>query len=150
MTILCCPASRKFFGIHLAGWFMVYNTIPFGFKASAFIYHTTGLIPISFCRGLGVPALLYIDDQLICQWIDNGENPESSVVMALKGLYVVCQVLVRLGYFLNIQKCMVVPTQKLKFLGMWCDSQKLAFLPDDKKASFACLRDMILGERKFL
>ena len=50
-------SCRKYFGIQFAGCFFVFNTIPFSNKASAFIYHTTGLVPISHCRKLGVPCL---------------------------------------------------------------------------------------------
>ena len=63
------PSCRKYFGIQFAGWFFVFNTIPFGFKASAFIYHTTGLVPISHCAKLGVPCLLYIDDRMLSEWL---------------------------------------------------------------------------------
>ncbi|CAG2211261.1 unnamed protein product [Mytilus edulis] len=66
--ILLNPNSRQYFGIQFAGWYMVFNSLPFGFKASAFIYHTTGLVPISYCRSLGVPSLLYIDDRLVCEF----------------------------------------------------------------------------------
>ncbi|VDH90425.1 Hypothetical predicted protein [Mytilus galloprovincialis] len=66
--ILLHPHSKMYFGLQFGGWFMVYNSIPFGFKASAFIYHTTGLVAMSYCRSLGVPGLLYIDDRLVPEW----------------------------------------------------------------------------------
>lgn len=95
---------------------MVLNTIPFGFKASAFIYHTTGLVPMSYCRALGVPGLLYIDDRLAPEWKGEDTN-EDDFYLALKGLYIVCQILVRVGYFLNLDKFVFTPSQCLKFLG---------------------------------
>lgn len=56
-----------------------------------------------------------------------------------------CQVLISLGYYLNLDKCVFDPTQNLKFLGLICDSKKFAFtLPDDKRRSFCSLRDSIL------
>lgn len=42
--ILLSENSRKYFGIQFAGWYFVYNTLPFGFKASAYVYKTTGLV----------------------------------------------------------------------------------------------------------
>jgi hypothetical protein len=48
--ILLHPDSRKYFGLQFGGWYLVFNTIPFGFKASAYIYHTTGYVPVSYCR----------------------------------------------------------------------------------------------------
>lgn len=68
--ILLEDESRTLFGIQFGGWYMVYNTLPFGFKASAYIYHTVGLAAVSRCRELGVPCLLYIDDRLIAELRD--------------------------------------------------------------------------------
>ena len=41
--LLVTSDSRTFFGFQWAGWYFVSNTIPFGWKASAYIYHSTGL-----------------------------------------------------------------------------------------------------------
>ncbi|VDI23480.1 Hypothetical predicted protein [Mytilus galloprovincialis] len=143
--ILLNPNSRQYFGIQFAGWYMVFNSLPFGFKASAFIYHTTGLVPISYCRSLGVPSLLYIDDRLVCEFKNTSLKKKSGHAELVKSLYILCQVLVRLGYFLNLEKCCFIPTRCLKFLGMFCDSAKLAFiLPEQKKESFRILRESIL------
>ncbi|CAG2246538.1 unnamed protein product [Mytilus edulis] len=143
--ILLNPNSRQYFGIQFAGWYMVFNSLPFGFKASAFIYHTTGLVPISYCRSLGVPSLLYIDDRLVCEFKNTNLKKKSGHAELVKSLYILCQVLVRLGYFLNLEKCCFIPTRCLKFLGMFCDSAKLAFiLPEQKKESFRILRESIL------
>ena len=35
--------SREFFGIQWGGWYFVYNTLPFGWKISPYVYHSTGL-----------------------------------------------------------------------------------------------------------
>lgn len=47
--ILLKPSCRTYFGIQFGGWYLVYNTIPFGLKASAYIYHTTGYWPVGYC-----------------------------------------------------------------------------------------------------
>ena len=61
--IFLTQSSRVFFGIQWGGWFFTYNTLPFGWKVSPFIYHTTGLLVTSFFRSIGIPCLLYIDDR---------------------------------------------------------------------------------------
>lgn len=135
--ILLHPNSRKCFGLQFGGWFMVFNTIPFGFKASAFIYHTTGLIVMSYCRSLGVPVLLYIDDRLVPYWKGGSQERTGPFYLAVKGLYIVCQVLVKINNFVNLDKCVLKPAQCLKFLEMLCDSRKLAFiLPETKKVIY--------------
>ena len=85
--VLLKEESRTYFGVEFGGWVLVYNTIPFGFKTSAYIYHTIGLAATGFCRKLGVPCLQYIDDRLIVEFLTvsciNGK------FKALKSLYIV-------------------------------------------------------------
>ncbi|KAJ8300402.1 LOW QUALITY PROTEIN: hypothetical protein KUTeg_021921 [Tegillarca granosa] len=136
--------SRKYFGIQFAGWYFVYATLPLGFKLSAYIYHKIGLEATGYCRKLGVPCLQYIDDRLISEWVHKGVCG-GSPTLAYKGLYIVCQVLIRLGYFIALTKCNFEPPQILLYLGMLIDSRKLAFiLPAQKKERFCCLRENIL------
>ena len=56
------PKSRTYFGLEWCGWY-VYNTTPFGWKASAYLYHTIGMAATSYARSLGVPCSQYIDDR---------------------------------------------------------------------------------------
>lgn len=60
--------SKSYFGFQFGGWFFVYNTIPFGFKLSAYIYQKLGYFATAYCRRLGVPCLQYIDDRMISEW----------------------------------------------------------------------------------
>ena len=59
--------SRVFFGIQWGGWIFLYNTLPFGWKISPSIYHSTGLMASNFFRSIGIPCSLYIDDRHIGQ-----------------------------------------------------------------------------------
>ncbi|KAK3734410.1 hypothetical protein QZH41_010063 [Actinostola sp. cb2023] len=63
--ILLEEPSRAFFGLQWKGWYFVSNTIPFGWKLSAWIYHSTGLVATHFFRSIGIPSSLYIDDRHI-------------------------------------------------------------------------------------
>ena len=97
---------------------------------------------------------LYIDDCL------NGElfssegfwsrpisrrTPDYSYRSAMVALYIVCKVLVGLGYFLGLAKCVLVPATRIQYLGMIVDSAAQAFcIPKDKKLKFAQLREQIL------
>lgn len=144
--VLLKEESRTYFGVEFGGWFLVYNTIPFGFKTSAYIYHTIGLAATGFCRKLGVPCLQYIDDRLIVEFLTvsciNGK------FKALKSLYIVCQVVIRLGYFIGLDKSVFEPCQVIGFLGMLIDSVKQAFvLPEKKKVAFALLREDMLTQQ---
>ena len=59
------PSWSTFFGFRLAGWYFVYATLPFGWKADAYIYYSIGLAATSFIRLHGVPCSHYIDDNYI-------------------------------------------------------------------------------------
>lgn len=60
-------------------------------------------------------------------------------------LYIVCNILVRLGYFVGLKKSSLQPNKSLKFLGLVIDSCKQTFLiPDEKKVTFAEMRGHIL------
>ena len=57
------PDSRTYFGLQWNGWYFAFNTLPFGWKASAYLYHSIGLIATSYIRSHGVPCSQYIDDR---------------------------------------------------------------------------------------
>ena len=57
------PPSRSYFGFQWAGWYFVSNTIPFGWKSSAFIYHSIDLLTSHYFRSQSIPCSLYIDDR---------------------------------------------------------------------------------------
>ena len=57
------PPSRSHFGFQWARWYFVSNIIPFGWKSSAFIYHSIGLLASNYFRSQSIPCFLYIDDR---------------------------------------------------------------------------------------
>ena len=61
--ILLTSRSSTYFGLQWAGWYFCFRTIPFGWKASAYIYHTVGLAATSYIRSMHVPCSQYIDDR---------------------------------------------------------------------------------------
>ena len=57
--------SRTYFGLQWNGWYFVFYTLPFGWKASAYLYHSIGLIATSYIRSHGIPCSQYIDDRYL-------------------------------------------------------------------------------------
>ncbi|KAI8491998.1 hypothetical protein Bbelb_303710 [Branchiostoma belcheri] len=120
---------------------------------------TLGNVPMHRVRALGVPSSLYIDDRHAGQLIKREvEGHEGAVVEKMNtaagpdleaaeaACFILCSVLVALGYFLELDKCQLDPAQCLEFLGLEADSDLAAFrLPLRKKISFATLRENILG-----
>ena len=123
--ILLDEDSRKYFGLQFGGFYFVFNSIPFGFKASAYIYQLTGLAVTGFCRSLGIPCLQYIDDRWIGELVGKIDDIQCArQENAAISLHVVCEVLIRLGYFINIEKSRFVPSTIIRFLGMLVDSDR--------------------------
>ena len=153
--ILLSVDSQQYFGIEWQGWWLVGVTLPFDWKNSPFVYQTVGLQgPTNFFRSLGIACSLYIDDRL------NGElfasegfssrpllqrTSEYSFQSAEAALYIVYSVLVNLGYFLDLTKCVLVPVTGIRYLGIIVDSIAQAFrTPEDNKMKFAQLLEQIL------
>jgi hypothetical protein len=137
-------SSYTFFGIQFAGWYFVYTTLPFGLKASAYIYQSTGLVPKGYCRSLGINILQYIYDIFVGEINSTRVEPDASA--AKHAIFIVCGVLHRLGYTLGLPKCIFLPTQRMEFLGMIIDSTRQSFIvPKRKVDSFSILREHILN-----
>lgn len=63
--ILLTEESQPLFGLAWQGCYLIYCTLPFGWKASTYIYHSVGLVATSFMRSLGVPCSQYIGTKQI-------------------------------------------------------------------------------------
>ena len=141
------PNSSTYFGIQFGGWFLQYNTLPFGWKASAFIYQSIGMSVTSYLRNKGILTVQYIDDRLIAGGkqeehisFESGEN--TGILSATRTLI---EVMSRLGYTFSLKKSCVVPSTCIKYLGFNIDSVREAFLlPKDKKETFIQLREQVL------
>ena len=142
------PSSEMYFGLEWDNFFFVFRTVPFGWKASAYIYHNLGLVVSHAPRPLGVPLSQYIDDRHVGQLF---ASPMRSVILpsaqrAEAAAYILCYILIEAGYFINTDKSQHVPSTVVCFLGFLCNSMRQAFLiPQDKKTKFATLRESILS-----
>lgn len=136
--------SQTFFGIQFGGFFMTCTTLPFGWKASSFIYQTIGMRVTSYLRSLDVLNTLYIDDRFAvtkgCSSLGDREDECKRLAFVLLNL------LTRLGYTLSLGKCSLEPSSCKKFLGFYVNSVEQAFfLPDEKKLSFSVLREYMIS-----
>ena len=144
------PSSRTFFGLYWQGFYFTFCTLPFGWKASTFLYHNLGLAVSGGARSFGVPLSQSIDDrhlgQLLVQsskqpWAPSYQNAEAAA-------YILCHLLVEAGYFVNLSKSQCTPSTFVTFLGFICDSIRQAFLiPEEKKVKFKVLRENVLASK---
>lgn len=140
------PSSYQFFGLAWEGWYFTYVTLPFGWKASAYLYNSIGMAATHFIRSKGVPCSQYIDDRHVGQLRLSGAQASSGVFsgaqLAEMAAFIACSVLISLGYVIGLKKSVLVPSTTVKFLGYICDSERQAFiLPQDKREKFATLRE---------
>ncbi|KAK3728299.1 hypothetical protein QZH41_001229 [Actinostola sp. cb2023] len=140
------PQSRTYFGIEWQGWYFVYHTIPFGWKASAYVYHTIGMAATSHIRSMGIPCSQYIDDRHFGQLTPPHElapttQAWSDLELAEAAIFTAASVLTSLGYLVGLAKSSLVPSRTVRFLGFMVDSDRQAFiLPKEKKEKFARLQ----------
>ena len=129
--LLLTEDSRTYFGIQWGGWFFTYNALPFGWKISPYVYHSTGLMASNFLRSLGIPCLLYIDDRHNGQLqvpLDKGESDDDrNFAVAKSAVFLVAFHLVRLGYFLGLSKSILTPREIVPYLGFLADSCQEVF-----------------------
>ena len=138
--------SRTYFGIQWGDWFFTYNLLPFGWKISPYVYHSTGLMTSNFLRSLGVPCLLYVDDRHNGQLqvsLDKGQYDtldsidERNLAAAKSAVFLVAFHLVRLGHFLGLSKSILIPQKMVPYLGFLIDSSSEVFrlIPEKKSSS---------------
>ena len=60
--VLLHSSSQAYFGFQWQGFYFIFRTLPFGWKACAFIYHKRGLAVSGAAWSIGVPVSQYIDD----------------------------------------------------------------------------------------
>ncbi len=144
--ILLTQRSKPWMGFQWGGVWFVNNTLPFGWKNSAYIYHSTNLQITSYLRAWMIPNLIYIDDRLIEQFRGKKVQELTCYDRSELACYATCEVLIRVGYCIGLSKSVLVPQFVILFLGVLVDTMKQAFLlTDRRKMKFASLRDGILA-----
>lgn len=152
--ILLSEESRAYFGIQWGGWYFVYNTLPFGWKISPFVYHSTGLVASNFFRSIGIPCTLYIDDRHNGQLqvdLNQGvygqlsSTEERNLAAAKSAIFLVGYHLIQLGYFLGLAKSILMPAKRVPYLGFVVDSSHQAFdlIPAKRQKFINLVREIL-------
>ena len=152
--VLLSPESRPYFGFEWGGWYFTSNTIPFGWKASAYVYHSIGLLASHYFHSLHIPCSLYIDDRHMGEiqlspsvpgYASLSSDLDKSLVRANSAIFLVCFTPINLGYFLGIKKSILIPRQIVPLLGFLVDSVRQSFLLiEEKKQKFLSLLRLVL------
>ena len=108
------PDSRTWFGLQWNAWYFVFNTLPFGWKANTYLYHSIGVVATSFIRSHGVPCSQYIDDRHFGELQIRRNAPPclwSDFQGTQAALYIACYIFIDLRYFIGLEMSFLVPTQ---------------------------------------
>ena len=145
--ILLTHRSKVYMGFQWGGVWFINNTLPFGWKNAAFVYHTTNKQVTSYLRTWMVPNLLYIDDRLVEKFRGKKIQVLTGFQRSELAAYATCEILIRVGYCIGLSKSILVPARIIVFLGVLVETMKRAFLLTEKRrGKFAALRDSILAE----
>ena len=130
--------SRKFFGVFWRGVYYVFAVLPFGWKSSPLIYHSLTEALAMYCRSLGIPMLVWIDDMLgMTQHKHKLLNDDQQFMCAMRAIVVVSIILFKAGYFLGLKKCHLIPEKVITYLGIECDSLRGRFtVPEERVAKY--------------
>ena len=98
--------SRTYFGLCWKAWYFAFNTLPFGWRTSAYVYNTSGLGPSHFIRSNNTPLSLYIDDRHVGQMhlLQCYNSNWSNIDLAKAIAFIASIVLVSCGYFIGLKK----------------------------------------------
>ncbi|KAM9957091.1 hypothetical protein ACTFIR_003828 [Dictyostelium discoideum] len=127
LHVLVDPQYRDLFRFVWKGSHYRWKTMPFGLSTAPRIF-TILLRPVlRMLRDINVSVIAYLDDLLIV-----GSTKEE----CLSNLKKTMDLLVKLGFKLNLEKSVLEPTQSITFLGLQIDSVSMKLLvPKEKKKS---------------
>ena len=94
---------------------------------------------VAWLRGQGIRLIIYLDDILIMA---------SSVELVKQHKQITIRLLESLGFLINYDKSMLIPTQKIQFLGLLIDSTQMLFiLPETKTTSIRKACQQLVNEQ---
>ena len=124
----CCvlvhPNHRRYLRLWWDDTLYQYRSLLFGLSSSPRVFTKLLRPVVAFLRRLGVRLLIYLDDILLLnQSQAELEKDKCSVLFLLH----------KLGFVVNQNKSMLIPTQKIEYLGFVIDSGRLfRSLPPEK------------------
>ena len=132
------PQIRPWFRYRLLGEVYQWRTIPFGFKDSPRMFQKLVVEALTPLRSQGLRLVIYLDDILLIS---------PSYPQCLEEANLLAQLLLKLGFVLNLKKSELLPTQEKVFLGVNINSKEMSFsLPMAKLKTFKKRISAMLGK----
>ena len=111
------PDYRKYLRFEFEGKLLEFTCVPNGLRTGPRFFTKVLKVPLAYLREKeGVTISGYIDDSILL-----GDSPEEVMVAGQKA----ADLLQDLGYMISEEKSVVVPTQKIEYLGFNIDSRRM-------------------------
>jgi len=118
------PKHRRYFRFRWRKQILEWQVMPFGYKDAPRLFTSMMKVITKVLRGLGIRLVIYMDDLLIMA---------ESATQALNHRDIVIRVLTQFGMTINWEKSVLIPSQRVNFLGVIVDSIKMCLeLPPEK------------------
>ena len=118
------PTHRKYLRFQWEEQAWEFQTLPFGLSSAPYVFTKLLKPAVATLHRLGMRLVLYLDDMLILA--QTREMTRECLATAL-------ELLLSLGFIINLKKSVLNPTQKIEFLGFQIDSQRMTIsLPQQK------------------
>ena len=85
--------SQPLMGAEWGGWWLVWRTLPQGWKESPYVYQTLGSVATNALRELGLPCSQYIDDRHLGELWDSVGKRSSSLDASNAAFFVAATIL---------------------------------------------------------
>ena len=127
--------------------FFTFNTLPYGWKISPFIYHTTAFWRLAFfAQSVFHVSFTLTIATMVSFSLDKGEYGSFATVdernraVAKSGIFLVAYYSVKLGYLLGLSKSTLTSVKIVPYVGFMVDSSRETFhLIPEKKGKFVAL-----------
>lgn len=118
-------SHRKFLRFEFLGQLYEFVCMPFGLCTAPYVFTKIMKPIVSYLRLLGFILVLYLDDFLILA---------KTFKLCMEHKNFIIFLLEHLGFVINLEKSQLIPTNRIKYLGLIFDSLKMFIeLPEDKK-----------------
>ena len=123
-SIPICREHQNYLTFVWQGVYYKYTCLPNGYSQAPMIFTKLLKNPFAYLRKLGHLSVIYIDDTYL-----QGSTFES----CLQNVHATVHLLKSLGFTINVKKSVLVPTQKLEFLGFILDSVRMTLTLTDRR-----------------
>ena len=142
LSVPIFESDRKYLKFIWNGRLYQCNALIFGLASAPRVFTKIMKPVFAFLRQQGISSFYYIDDSLI--------QAETYISCKQHADYLV-KLLEKLGFFVNREKSMLVPSSRILYLGHIIDSVEFkVYLPDEKTEKIIGLCEKLLQKRKLL